>query len=157
MSTLSSKGGVVQAPIDRRKLLLSGAAVIVSVGLLAYVVIRATLFSAPDPGDVSRYRTVLDAETGELVRDFYVKDGTLYPWVNPKTGKATLFPPELCFWTKDGKAKTEPTYVLLNELAGKPGKTICPDCGREVVGHNPKPPMDLMLEAYKARAAAQKK
>ena len=45
------------------------------------------------------------------------------------------------------KAKLEPTYVLLNKYIGKPGPTICPDCGREVKGHNPLPPPELMEEA----------
>jgi hypothetical protein len=49
------------------------------------------------------------------------------------------WPAELCFWTKDGKAKGEPTPVLLNENLGKSEATFCPDCGRLVVGRNPPP------------------
>ena len=47
--------------------------------------------------------------------------------------------PRISDWTKDGKIKQDPTPVLLNEYAGKPGPTFCPDCGRRVVAHNPPP------------------
>jgi hypothetical protein len=153
MSSIStSMNSTEPAPIDRKKLLLSGGAVVVSMLVLTFVVVR--LFSGgPSPGDVSRYRTVMDAETGEIITGFEVEEGTLYPWKNPKSGKNTLYLTETCFWTKDGKAKTEPTLVLLNETIGKSGPTMCPDCGKPVVLRNPKPPHNLMLEAYKARAA----
>ena len=42
-------------------------------------------------------------------------------------------------WTADGQSKPTPTAVLLNESIDKPGPTFCPDCGRLVVGHNPRP------------------
>lgn len=151
MTSFSAQASSDSTRAGNRKLVLSAAAVVLAVGVMVYLVLRSTLFAPPTAGDVSRARTVMDAETGELIADFPIKEGTLYPWTNPRTGKATLFPPETCYWTKDGKAKAEPTYVLLNNLTGKPGKTTCPDCGREVVGHNPKPPMSLLIEAYKAR------
>ena len=44
---------------------------------------------------------------------------------------------ELCYWTKDGKVASNPTYVLTNEAQGKPGPTFCQDCGRLVVPLNP--------------------
>lgn len=153
MSVMSMQNSADGTPVDRRKFILAIGTVVVSVGLLVFVILRATLLSGPQAGDVSRHRTLIDAETGEVVFGYHVQDGTLYPWVNPKSGKATLYPPESCFWTRDGKAKAEPTYVLLNEMAGKTGPTICPDCGRTVVARNPKPPMDMMIEAFKAAAA----
>ena len=55
------------------------------------------------------------------------------------SGKKTGVPAEACYWTADGGTKKNPTWVLLNELAGKPGPTFCPDCNRLVVGHNPAP------------------
>ncbi|NUQ52131.1 MAG: hypothetical protein HUU19_05470 [Phycisphaerales bacterium] len=118
--------------------------------VLAIVVLRATLLAPPDAGDLSRRRTVIDTKTGEIIRDFVIPEDSTMPWTNPKTGEKTLIQGEACYWTKDGKAKLEPTYVLLNEMTGKPGPTICPDCGRTVVAHNPLPPADLLREAKKA-------
>lgn len=153
MTSFSAQTSNAQDPAARRKLILSVSGVVVSLGILLFFLLRATLFAPADANDVSRTRILIDSETNEVVQNVAVEDGTLYPWNNPKTGKATLYPPETCYWTKDGKAKTEPTYVLLNSLVGKSGKTLCPDCGREVVAHNPKPPTNLMVEAYQARAA----
>ncbi|MGD1276197.1 MAG: hypothetical protein ABR964_03115 [Tepidisphaeraceae bacterium] len=65
--------------------------------------------------------------------------GETVPVYSPYSGKNTGVPAEACYWTADGGAKSEPTWVLLNELAGKEGPTFCPDCGRLVVGHNPAP------------------
>lgn len=67
------------------------------------------------------------------------KIGETQPILSPYSGKKTGVPAEPCFWTADGGTKKEPTWVLLNELAGKPGPTFCPDCGRLVMGHNPPP------------------
>ena len=64
------------------------------------------------------------------------------PCKSPFTGKATGYPAELCYWTKDGKQKADPTAVVLNEVLGKDGPTFCPDCGRLVVHHNPGPGPD---------------
>ena len=55
------------------------------------------------------------------------------------SGGNTGYPSEKCYWTKDGKIKTEPTYVLLNIYKNSSEPTFCPDCGRLVVSHNPAP------------------
>jgi hypothetical protein len=73
--------------------------------------------------------------------------GENYPFLSPFTNDRTAYPAERCYWTKDGKAKKEPTYVLLNEYIKKPGPSICPDCGRLVEPHNPPPPPELMAAA----------
>jgi hypothetical protein len=80
----------------------------------------------------------IDSETGQT---FHVtlKVGMEIPVKSPFTGRATGYKAELCYWTKDGQPKTEPTAVLMNEDIGKPGPTFCPDCGRLVVEHNPMP------------------
>jgi hypothetical protein len=65
--------------------------------------------------------------------------GETLPILSPHSGKKTGVPAEACYWTAEGGTKTSPTWVLLNELAGKPGPTYCPDCKRLVVGHNPQP------------------
>jgi len=64
--------------------------------------------------------------------------GDMIPVQAPSGGK-TGYPAELCFWTKDGKEKKEPTAVLLNQIIGKTGPTFCPECGRLVKAHNPRP------------------
>ena len=91
----------------------------------------------------SQERTLIDTETGEVFVDYRVPDGVAFPLENPNTGSATLMPAEACNWTGDGRAKWEPTWVYVPE-----GETVaCPDCGRDVVGRNPQPPVELMLEA----------
>jgi hypothetical protein len=67
------------------------------------------------------------------------KIGETQPILSPHSDKKTGVPAEACYWTADGGTKKNPTWVLLNELAGKPGPTFCPDCNRLVVGHNPAP------------------
>ncbi len=78
----------------------------------------------------------IDSETGKTFR-VTLEDGMSIPVKSPSTGKMTGYKAELCYWTKDGKPKTDPTPVLMNEDVGKPGPTFCPDCGRLVVHHNP--------------------
>ena len=78
------------------------------------------------------------AETGKPF-EYTIKRGDTLPVKSPHSGKNTGWEAEKCFWTADGKFKSEPTYVLLNEHSGKPGATFCPDCGRLVVRFNPPP------------------
>jgi len=63
--------------------------------------------------------------------------------------KSTGFPCEACYWTRDGQTKDTPTFVILNHHLGKSGDTICPDCGRVVVGHNPDPRSVTVRDAVK--------
>lgn len=135
---------------SKLKKILSIVAAVAAVLVLGIIILRATLLAPVAPGDFSRHRTVVDSETGEVFKDFGIPDNSSMPWTNPKTGKKTLYQGEACMWTKDGKAKLDPTYVVLNEMIGKPGPTICPDCGRVVVPHNPAPPVALLKEAKKA-------
>lgn len=74
------------------------------------------------------------------------------PVMSPYTSKKTGYPTEKCFWTRDGKLKAEPTFVLLNEHRGKKGPTICPDCGKIVYPHNPTPPSDTPLTSQPAES-----
>ena len=125
---------------------------IIALGFLAmaWVIFSVASGSGADPGRASRHRTMIDSVTLEVFEDYGIREGETIPYKNPKTGERTLYPAEKCYWTRDGKAKLEPTYVLLNETIGKPGPTICPDCGRRVVGHNPMPPLELLQEAENA-------
>jgi hypothetical protein len=125
------------------------------IGLSAGLLILSVLMvlrnvGGTNPGDQSRSRVVVDSVTGEVFKEFHIREGTTFPWKNPKTGENTLYPAEPCFWTADGKAKLEPTYVFVKAYAGDKSKTICPDCGHEVRTHNPNPPDSLMNEALKA-------
>jgi hypothetical protein len=132
------------------------AACILSIVVLGWVLTRSFRSDSLDPASASRTLTLIDSATGEVFSGISTPDGAISPYENPKTGKRTLFPPEACYWTRDGKAKVEPTLVLLNDYAGKPGPTICPDCGREVFRHNPLPPEALMVKAYEEAEAKKK-
>jgi len=79
----------------------------------------------------------IDAKTGKPY-SIELKEGMPFPAPAPSGGN-TGYPAEKCYWTKDGKEKKDPTYVLLNRFVAKPEPTFCPDCGRLVVGHNPRP------------------
>src|SRR5687768_6876943 len=61
------------------------------------------------------------------------------PYDSPHSDKPTGFPAEMCYWTKDGKIKEDPTPVLINSYVNKPDPTFCPDCGRMVSIRNPGP------------------
>ena len=63
----------------------------------------------------------------------------MIPVESPYTNRPTGYEAELCYWTKDGKMRSEPYPVLLNSHARKPEPTFCPDCGRLVVPLNPAP------------------
>jgi hypothetical protein len=116
--------------------------------LIAAVILGWQLFSGPPSAEtLTRRRDLIDSQTLEVFKDFRVADDSRAPWLNPQTGATTLYPAEKCFWTKEGKAKIDPTYVLLNLYVGKTGDTICPDCGRRVVAHNPPPPIGLLNDA----------
>lgn len=117
---------------------------IAAVALLATgFVLARNLLQSDSIADVTGRKTLVDSETGEVFQDFGIPAGGSFPYTNPKTKKATLYPAEPCFWTKDGRAKLDPTWVLLNEHAGKEGQTTCPDCGKPVKAHNPLPPAEL--------------
>jgi hypothetical protein len=125
------------------RLAISGVAL-----LAALIILGAQLFGGPpSAAELSRTFTVMDSVSGEVFKDFRVPDKGGFPWNNPRTGKPTLYPCERCYWTKDNKAKKDPTHVILNQHIGKDGGTVCPDCGRKVVLYNPMPPMKLMNEA----------
>jgi hypothetical protein len=107
--------------------------------VLAVVVVWYAIHSWGSPIDQTRYPVFMDSETGKLYH-LEIKQGmATSPATSPDTGRPTLYQPEACYWNADGSAKTTPTYVILNSQLGKPGPTFCPDCGRLVVLHNPRP------------------
>ena len=118
----------------------TGAVCLVTLGALGYFLFR------PDPMVTeSNTRTFICAETGKSY-EYRLQEGDRYPVESPHSGKKTGYPAERCYWTAEGKAKREPTYVLLNEFAGKDGPTTCPDCGRRVYRHNARPPEEKWAE-----------
>lgn len=78
------------------------------------------------------------SETGKQFQHV-IKINEESPVLSPFSNKRTGYRAEKCYWSPDGKLRDYPTYVLLNEHCGKPGPTTCPECGRVVVPHNPKP------------------
>lgn len=109
-------------------------ALLVSAGYLAWRTFSNPPQEAPDTVPVM----YICSETGKTFAHVR-KSGEPSPVLSPHSKKNTGYPAEKCYWTKDGKIKDAPTYVLLNQHTGKPGPTICPDCGRLVVPHNPRP------------------
>jgi hypothetical protein len=101
---------------------------------LAFFTLKDSLFSSVVADE--RTRLFIDATTGEGFRH-ELQLGETIPVMAP-SGNKTGYPAELCYWTKDGGIKSDPTPVLLNSYIGKPGPTFCPDCGRLVVPRNPR-------------------
>jgi hypothetical protein len=109
------------------------ALVVIGIGAAGYSIYGSLGSPAISMTDSRMY---IDPKTGEAFR---VKTGPGIELPPKAPSGATAFEAESCYWTKDGKAKEEPTYVLLNSHVGKPEPTFCPDCGRLVRGHNPPP------------------
>src|SRR5262245_3846451 len=126
--------------IGMREFLNSSQGKFVTFGLVAvmFAVAGYLIWNAMGPSEaekLARDRIFIDAKTMKPF-SYELKIGDMIP-VKAPSGEKTGYPAELCYWTKDGKAKDDPTPVLLNDRIGKSGPTFCPDCGRLVVGHNP--------------------
>lgn len=101
----------------------------------------------------SSERLFICAKTGK-VYEYKIKEGDRIPYPSPYSDAHTGYQAELCFWAKDANgewiAKLEPTPVLLKSIFEPDVETTCPDCGHKVVGHNPRPPEELMQAARQA-------
>ena len=104
--------------------------------LLVVVWLGKTYLGSSEAEALSTDRVFIDAKTGKQY-NYSIQPGDKIP-VKAPSGMSG-YPAEPCYWTKDGKPKQEPTWVLLNEYVGKPAPTFCPDCGRIVRSHNPAP------------------
>jgi hypothetical protein len=137
--------------------------VIVFVGISLVVGISLWLNLMPDGQSSlaadSRQRVFICTETlKSFVAEIRVGEPPIAK--SPFSGKDTGVPAELCYWTREGTIKEEPTAVLMNSRIGKPEPTFCQDCGRLVVGHNPIPaegskPPPLKSE-YKDRSEGER-
>lgn len=118
--------------------------VIVLLGTSTYLIFR-TLTTAEPPTPEPLDAVFMCTETNTTF-PYAMKQGEQWPVVSPYSNRHTGFPAESCYWIMEGnewKRKRTPTYVVLNAHLGKSGDTLCPDCGRIVIGHNPLPPMDV--------------
>jgi hypothetical protein len=131
--------------IDRiREFLRTGGGRILAICLAVVALVIAiasvrTNLGPSEAASLSRERLYICSETGKTF-SVTLEPGTPTPAPSPYSGKNTGYPAELCFWTKSGEVKKDPTGVLMNNYAGKSGPTFCPDCGRLVIAFNP-PPM----------------
>jgi hypothetical protein len=113
-----------------------GAVVLILAALVVmYMSVKSNLGQS-DAAALSTDRMFVDAGTGEAF-SHTLKLGEAMPVKAPSGGAG--WPGEPCFWTKDGKIKPKPTWVLMNHHAKKSGPTFCPDCGRLVLDNNPSP------------------
>lgn len=138
----SSQGG------NRQRVLLGVAVVIFA----AAAVWAWRNLSGDTPADIAANRAFYCAETGKFY-EYVIQMGDTSPYPSPYSGKKTGYRAEACYWTKDANGrwgrKEKPTLVIVAKEMDETTeeKTYCPDCGREVVRHNPMP-----LDADIARA-----
>ncbi len=115
--------------------------VILALALIGVVALAGYMikdFREDGTPDEAHYTMFICSETHKTFRHRNELGETL-PILSPYSNKKTAYPAEACYWTADGKIKTEPTWVLLNDNLDDHRPTACPDCGRLVVGHNPQP------------------
>ena len=125
---------------DLRKFLQSRGGFVVAgvvgfIGIVAIIYAVRANFGATDGEQLAADRMFIDADTGKPFAHTLSLNDPIP--VKAPSGKNTGYPAEACYWTKDGKPKPEPTWVLMNTWKGSKEPTFCPDCGRLVVGHNP--------------------
>src|SRR5687767_10944015 len=88
------------------------AVALVLVALVAvYLSVRAN-FGPSSAAALSKDRTFICSQTQKPF-EYTLKLGDQVPVKSPHSGKNTGYPAELCYWTKDGQIKTDPTPVLL--------------------------------------------
>ena len=136
----------------------TAAALLLAAAVTVYLSVRAN-FGSSTAGAMSRDRTFVCSQTGKPF-EYTLKVGDQVPVKSPHSGKNTGYPAELCYWTKGGQIKAQPTPVLLKMHTGERGPTFCPECDRLVVGHNPRPnPGDNappLQSEYKPRAGRER-
>lgn len=120
-----------------------------AVFLIASLYLMYSYFSADMTLDQALDRGFMCSACGHSYA-YRIKSGDYEPMPCPACRAQAAYQAERCYWTKlpDGSwgAKAQPTYVLLKTHVdpATDEKTFCPECGHEVVGHNPMPPKNLM-------------
>ncbi len=132
----------------RQRIMLAAAGLI----LIVAVVLAWRGLSSGPRYRISAERAFKCAECGEVF-EHVLQIGDKEPFECPACDRPAGWATEKCYWTKDGKAKLDPTFVILKTRLDPDSdeKTYCPDCGREIKGHNPRPPKELM-DAARAEA-----
>ena len=115
----------------------AASGVVLVVALVMIVLSFRANFGRTDAASIAGTRMYIDASNGKTF-EHRLELGEITP-IKAPSGQQSGYPAEACYWTKDGKPKQDPTWVLLNIYAKKPGPTFCQDCGRLVVGRNPPP------------------
>ncbi|MCA3004879.1 MAG: hypothetical protein IOD15_05875 [Phycisphaerales bacterium] len=138
-------GGGSKGAGDKIKLAVAVAALLAAGGLFVWQIFGSTI----DLEDATNRIVVINAKTGEVDRRFRLPMNEAPPYAT-SAGERVLYPAELCWYDPEGNVMAEPTAVLLNEYAGKPGETLCPHCNRRVVKRNPGPSF-AELEAARQR------
>ncbi len=117
---------------QRKGIVIAGSIV---VGIVLVISVYRTLGGDNIPANTRR---LMCAETGELFPCELTPDMPKFPHENPKTGRRTLYPVEVCY---NGPClERGGTPVILNTWLKKPEPTYCPVCGHIVRSHNPGPP-----------------
>jgi hypothetical protein len=114
------------------------AIVLVVIGLCVCIWSAVSNLGADEATAAARGRVFICSETNKTYNVELHPDMKI-PHDSPYSDKPTGFPAEMCYWTKDGKIKEDPTPVLINSYVNKPDPTFCPDCGRMVSIRNPAP------------------
>ncbi len=113
----------------------------IGAGILVIVLIVWSVWGAISGDDVAKAANTIThicAETGETFDIELKPDMPGVPRPNPKTGRNTLYPAEICYWNECGPKGGTP--VLMNTYAGREEPTYCPVCGHIVRFRNPRPP-----------------
>ena len=121
----------------KRKLIVGFA--VVAIGVCLYLVVRS--FGRDEVVKSANAVTLMCSETGKLFEVELTLDTPPYPHENPKTGRMTLYPTEVCW--RGECAERGGTRVILNTWLDIEGPTRCPVCNSIVRAHNPgreKPP-----------------
>ena len=117
----------------KRKLIVGFA--VVAIGVCLYLVVRS--FGRDEVVKSANAVTLMCSETGKLFDVELTPDLAPYPHENPKTGRMTLYPTEVCW--RGECAKRGGTRVILNTWLDIEGPTRCPVCNSIVRAHNPGP------------------
>ena len=133
----------------RRQKILLGASVVL---LIAAGVLAWTRLGGASIHNIAAERAFICDET-KKVYEYTIKRGDTIPYHSPYTDRNTGYQADSCYWTKDADGrwarKEVPTFVLVKKTVDPTTdeKTYCPDCGREVVRHNPVPTDDQIAKA----------